>query len=343
MRLGMIGCGRVFERFYAPILKDNPHWEFRACCEPLEERREWVQQSFPGLLAFESLSQFLKEPPVDAVVIATPPETHCAVAIQALERGLHVLVEKPMALHLDEARLMTEASLKARTRLWAGFNRRFFGTYRELKKRLGAVAREEVKRISFQFVTNPATWKSVTPYLGDDSKGGGVLDDLASHQLNLLPWLLDTEIAAVRAECAAASGPDCRRVTLEVRLRNGMAAYCEAAHGDEYSEVVEVSLKDRRIVARPGHQLETRWQRGDTLRALFNPDSMKRAISRWLVEIPDVFRESFHRQLEAFAAATRADGALPAGSDALCGMSTLRAVLACRESLRNGGTRVALE
>ena len=127
-RIGVLGCGRVFEKYHLPALKQIRDWKLIAICDPLEERVRRIQSSFPGLFAFETPSAFLEQPDLDAVLITTPPATHCQLSIQALNRGLHVLVEKPMALNVCEASLMQETALRAQKQLWVGFNRRFWAT-----------------------------------------------------------------------------------------------------------------------------------------------------------------------------------------------------------------------
>src|SRR5262245_19765029 len=76
LRLGIVGCGRVVECYHLPALKSSPDWQLVAICEPLAERREWVQQRYPGLPAFASLTELLNGSAAEALLIATPPATH---------------------------------------------------------------------------------------------------------------------------------------------------------------------------------------------------------------------------------------------------------------------------
>src|SRR5262245_66144076 len=94
LRLGIVGCGRVVEWYHLPALKSSPDWQLVAICEPLAERREWVQQRYPGLPAFASLTELLNGSAAEALLIAKPPATHYPLAIHALAARLHVLQAK---------------------------------------------------------------------------------------------------------------------------------------------------------------------------------------------------------------------------------------------------------
>lgn len=335
LRLGIIGCGRVFERYYLPALSMHSHWGLAAVCEPLRERREWAQQACPGVPAFESVARLLEEPRLDAVVIATPPITHASLAAQALEAGLHVLVEKPMATQLADGRALLELSQRARNRLWVGFNRRFVDIYLRMKDQCAAISEEHIRGISMRLIINPSAWNPVGASLGGAPEID-VLDDLASHQLDLLPWLADAAVTAVRVRTAQ---PEGRQTTVEydVRLDTGLEARCEIAYGDRYVETVECVLNDRALHARDCRHLDVRraWIGG--LRGLPLPRVIA-SLSRRRARPGNPVRESFDRQLGAFASAARGESSHPRMADAGDGFAVMRAVAACRQSIESGGS-----
>ena len=76
------------------------------------EARTKAAKIFPHVPTFESLDKFLKEQKPDAVVIATPPSTHCELAVQCLNAGAHVLVEKPLAMSVSECDLVLATARK---------------------------------------------------------------------------------------------------------------------------------------------------------------------------------------------------------------------------------------
>ena len=342
LRLGVAGCGEVFERYHLPALTQSRHWDLVSICDPLEARRDVVRKTFPRTLAFASFQEFLDRSPLDAVLITTPPITHCSLARQALMKGLHVLVEKPMALSLREARLMGEAALHAHRTLWIGFSRRFRRPYVNLKRALAGRSRHRIQAMYFELSSDPTRWNPVTRYLGNGSVGSGVLEDLASHQLDLLPWLLDLPARAVKAEYLTPPKTGSERVKYEVEFDNGLVAHCEAGHGPGYSEVLEVTWNDRRFVVDAGQRLELRWTGQNRLRPWHALNAAGKAMVRLLFREPNLVLESFERQLSAFAAAVRGENPSSQGADARSGLRTVIATQACWKSLQSHGSWQAL-
>jgi UDP-N-acetyl-2-amino-2-deoxyglucuronate dehydrogenase len=199
-RLGVAGCGKVFERLHLQAIQRCRKWQLVAACEPLKSRRDWIRNLLPRIAVLKNFEAFLKENQLDAVLIATPPKTHHILSIQALAAGHHVLVEKPMALSSVEALAMLKTAKQAQKLLLVGFNRRFRRPYRKMKDLLVKLPLDSIGEISYRLILNPAGWQSITAYLEEDGKGGGILEDVVSHQVDLLAWLFGTVIQKVRAK-----------------------------------------------------------------------------------------------------------------------------------------------
>jgi len=128
---------------------------------------------------------------LDCVLVATPTSTHFEAASDALERGLHVFVEKPLCLDPVQSKRLAELA-KARNRAsQVGYHNRFIGTFRELRRLVRAGALGEVYHISGsafgQVVIRPksgSTWRS------KKSEGGGCLHDYASHVVDLMNFIV---------------------------------------------------------------------------------------------------------------------------------------------------------
>jgi predicted dehydrogenase len=103
LRVAVVGYG-----YWGPNLVRNvaerPELEFAGLCELDPERRAAFSARMPGAPVFEDLQQVLEDSTIDALLVATPPRTHHAIAKRALHAGLHVLVEKPLAKTAAEAR-----------------------------------------------------------------------------------------------------------------------------------------------------------------------------------------------------------------------------------------------
>lgn len=121
---------------------------------------------------------------VDAVSIVTPTETHCEIACAFLEAGTNVLVEKPIAMTLDEADLMIETAAKSGAKLMVGHLERFNPAMVALKPH----------------VTNPLYFEihRVSPF-PNRSLDVDVVLDVMIHDLDAIQWLVDSEISEIRA------------------------------------------------------------------------------------------------------------------------------------------------
>ena len=112
IRIGVIGYG-----YWGPNLVRNfiecPDAVVRMVCDTREERLAQAMRRYPGVTATTVPSELYSHPTVDAVVVATPVETHFDLALAALRAGKHVLVEKPIAASSEQAsRLIDEAQAR---------------------------------------------------------------------------------------------------------------------------------------------------------------------------------------------------------------------------------------
>ncbi|MBS3941012.1 MAG: Gfo/Idh/MocA family oxidoreductase [Actinobacteria bacterium] len=125
LNLAFVGLGQAVNRvlYQHPEVHDLPY-RIVAAADPRAQAREAFERDFDGR-AFADFESILEMPEVDVVYVATPPELHCEQTIQAAEAGKHVLVEKPMALSLDDALLMCRKAEDAGVKLLAGHTKCF--------------------------------------------------------------------------------------------------------------------------------------------------------------------------------------------------------------------------
>jgi phthalate 4,5-cis-dihydrodiol dehydrogenase len=125
LNLAFVGLGQAVNRvlYQHPEVHQLPYRMF-AAADPREQAREAFVRDFDGTV-FAALDPILEMPEVDVVYIATPPELHCEQTIRAVQAGKHVLVEKPMALTLDDALLMCRTAEEAGVKLLAGHTKCF--------------------------------------------------------------------------------------------------------------------------------------------------------------------------------------------------------------------------
>jgi predicted dehydrogenase len=191
VKIGVVGLGVIGKLHIGNIIKDELT-ELAAVCDvnadvasSLGEKHNCKWYSDP--------MKMLDEKVCDAVVIATPHYDHTTVGIAALQKGYHVLVEKPISVHKADCQKLIAAHKNRKLIFAAGFNQRTRGTYRKLKNLITSGELGEVIRVSW-VVTN---WFRTDSYYSSGSwratwegEGGGVLLNQCPHQLDLMQWIL---------------------------------------------------------------------------------------------------------------------------------------------------------
>jgi len=109
IKVAIVGCG-VFAKDHIKALKELVEVQIVAVCDPDVERAKDMAEFAQGARPYQDLGELLQQEKPDVAHILTPPGTHANLAIQAMEAGCHVLVEKPMALTVAEADRMIEVA-----------------------------------------------------------------------------------------------------------------------------------------------------------------------------------------------------------------------------------------
>jgi predicted dehydrogenase len=109
MKIGVIGAGNWGKN----LVKNFANFGvLAAVADSVEENLNWVAENFPEVQCYETSDELIACANLDAVAIATPPHTHCAIALAAMKKELDVFVEKPLTLDPGEARLLRDAALE---------------------------------------------------------------------------------------------------------------------------------------------------------------------------------------------------------------------------------------
>lgn len=185
LRVAVIGCGYWGSK-HVRVMSSTPGVGRITLVEPDLLRAHAMQTAFPATRLCATLEAALPE--VDAVVVATPPQSHAAVALQALQAGKHVLVEKPLATSTAEAQVLVEAARRAGVILMVGHTFQYNPAVRELRRRLRAGEFGEIYYIH-----------SARLNLGLYRPDVNVVWDLAPHDISILNFLLDATPKAVDA------------------------------------------------------------------------------------------------------------------------------------------------
>jgi predicted dehydrogenase len=180
IKVGLVGFGVSAKVFHAPFLTTLSEYELVSV---VERTKNESQKAYPFVNVLRTIDELISAPDIDLIVITTPNETHFPYARQALERGKHVVLEKPFANSSDEARQLVEIAKRSGKILSVYQNRRYvsdFLTVKEiLEKRLLGQVHEFIAHYDrFRAEAKPNAWREET------KPGSGVLYDLGPHLID---------------------------------------------------------------------------------------------------------------------------------------------------------------
>src|SRR5262245_34164558 len=200
LKLGVAGLGRAFAVTLPAFVRD-PRIALVGGADPREEARRQFEADFQCRV-YREAADLCADPNVDAVYVATPHQFHAQHAIAALSAGKHVLVEKPMALSLDECRAMIAAAQKSGRQLIVGHSHSFDAPILHTRKIISSGRFGAVRMISSLDYTD-FLYRPRRPEELDTAKGGGVFFNQAAHQVDILRLLAGSPVKSVRCSSGA--------------------------------------------------------------------------------------------------------------------------------------------
>ena len=209
MRIGVIGVG-VMGSNHARVLTGLPGADLVAVADPDLKQVEFVASAL-GCAAVGSFEELL-DLNVEAVTIAAPTHLHHDIAVACIARGVHVLVEKPIASSVEEGRDIIAAARRAGVALMVGHVERFNPAVEALKE---ALRNEDILSIAIT---------RVGPFPPRMSKIGVVID-LAVHDIDLIRWFTDSEIVEVQPQLTSAVAEREDIALLQFRTASGVLAH----------------------------------------------------------------------------------------------------------------------
>jgi UDP-N-acetylglucosamine 3-dehydrogenase len=207
-RVGVVGIG-VMGSNHARVISELPGVELAGIVDTDRHQARNVARSL-GCRAFESLEALL-ERDIDAVTIAAPTHVHHDLAMTCIRRGVHVLIEKPIASTAEEGRSLIAAARRAHVALMVGHVERFNPAVQAIKETLHG---EEILSIAITRVGPfPPRMSNV-----------GVVIDLAVHDIDLIRWFTDSEIIEVQPQLSSAVAEREDIALLQFRTASGVLA-----------------------------------------------------------------------------------------------------------------------
>lgn len=176
LRVGITGYGIAGAVFHGPLIEAVEGLELAAVMTRSPERAAQVRATHEGTRVVESIEELLEG--IELLVVASPNSTHVELALAGLERGLHVVVDKPLAVTAADARRLAEA---ADGRLTVFHNRRWDGDFLTVQRLVREGALGSITRFESRFERFRPQIKEGWREAADAAVGGGVLLDLGPH------------------------------------------------------------------------------------------------------------------------------------------------------------------
>lgn len=202
--IAIAGCGAVSTLYYAPalaLLQQKGRIGSVTAFDPDAARA----QAFAGLVSGVTISSNFTEllaSPADLLIVASPPMAHADQVIAALNAGMNVLCEKPLAIGSAQAKQMIEAATRNNRRLLAGHIRRQFPATNAIHDIVQSGLLGTISAVTC-FEGGPFAWPISGPgYFSRASSGGGALQDIGTHCLDLVTWWLGAPSTVAYADDA---------------------------------------------------------------------------------------------------------------------------------------------
>ncbi|WP_046174553.1 Gfo/Idh/MocA family protein [Domibacillus indicus] len=199
-----------------------------AVCDPGPERLEWAKtQLGPDVQGFLSTDEFFDRADIDGVLIVTPHFSHPELAVQAFNRGLHVLCEKPAGVFTKNVREMNEAAERSGKVFSLMLNQRMNPLYQKVRDLIQTGELGEIKRTNWTITSwyRPQSYYDSKDWRGTwAGEGGGVMLNQALHQVDLWVWMTGMMPSAVQAFCGFGR-------QREIEVEDEVTAYVEYKNG----------------------------------------------------------------------------------------------------------------
>ncbi len=259
LNLGVIGLGRMGQIFARHLARRGEGVRLAAISSTRPEAAAHFTRDLAGVKTYVDYHDLLADPQIDAVVIATSTHSHHDVVIAAAQAGKPTFCEKPLALTLAETDAMQRAVTKAGVLFQVGFMRRFDAGYAAAKRQIEAgVIGRPVAALAISRDPN-----CPDPAFADPANSGGLILDLAIHDIDILRWLMNDEVERVYAEgslltCSelAAVG-DIDSAVITLRFASGALATIDACRNCRYGYDIRAEIRGSEGTLQIGYLRET--------------------------------------------------------------------------------------
>ena len=229
MKFALVGCGFIAKKHAAAITNIKDAKLVAVCDKYQEAMKPYVEQY--GAVPYEELDDMLKDPSIEIVCICTPSGLHAPIAEQVARAKKHIVLEKPIAMTIEETNRIIEATELNNVKLAVVHPNRFRPVVQELRTILDSGALGKISHASCVVNWNRnQEYYDQAPWRGTKEYDGGVLMNQAIHNLDLLLWFMGKPKEAFSMEATRLRNIEAEDVsTGVVRFDSGALAIVQAA------------------------------------------------------------------------------------------------------------------
>lgn len=257
VRIGFIGCGGMARSHMKNFVNNIPEAQIVALCDPSDEQIKRCFEAFPSLQGtpvFKDYREMLEKVPMDAVAIITPHTQHFQQAMDALDKGLHVLIEKPMVCTIEHAKTLVNRFKETGKVGLVSYQRHYAPQFRYIKQSIESGKVGEVQFVSALqcqgwYKGTKGTWRQ-DPALS----GGGQLNDSGSHLVDIILWTTGLSVDAVSAFMENFDSPVDINSALSIRFKSGALGNISiVGNAPTWHEDISIWCSEGMFLYRNGH------------------------------------------------------------------------------------------
>ena len=227
VKIGVVGIGNMGSSHAKQLMEGKvKNACLEAVCDIKQERLDWVKENIGDVKTYLSFDEMIKDPDIDAVIIATPHYDHPVMGIKAFKAGKHVLVEKPVGVYTKAVRELNRAAAESGKVFTIMYNQRTNPVYQKVRELIQSGELGELQRVTWvitdwfrtQFYYNSGGWRATW-----EGEGGGVLLNQCPHNIDLLQWMCGMP-KRVRSFCHYGKYHD-------IEVEDDVTAYMEYENG----------------------------------------------------------------------------------------------------------------
>ncbi len=238
LKFAILGCGRISSKHIEALINNKKDAELVAVCDLIEDKAFRLKEQYENgvknanVNAYKNYAEMLSSEKIDVVAIGTESGYHAKHAIDCLNKNVHILVEKPMALSLEDADTMINVAKKNNKKICVSHQNRFNPPIQKLRRaieegRFGKII-NGTARILW---TRDDNYYSQAPWRGTKDLDGGTLMNQCIHNIDLLQWMMNSEVERISSE----RGTFLRNIEMEdfgailIRFKNGAIGIVEGS------------------------------------------------------------------------------------------------------------------